>query len=100
MSNIRTITLATTVTGILVALVLSDPAHARRDTTVDVCPPGIVCDVPSPGHGRDGGGPVGGGDDSSGDDSSGDDSSDDDSSDDDVRDDVDSDDTSQDNSPE
>jgi hypothetical protein len=95
MSNNRTILLATTATSILVALVLSDPAHARRDTTVDVCPPGIVCDVPSPGHGRDGGGPIGGGDDSSDDDSS-----DDDSSEDDVRDDVDSDDTSQDTSPE
>lgn len=89
MSNNRALLLAATTTGILFAFVFSDPAHARRDTTVDVCPPGLICEAPSPGHGRGAsGGPSGGGDDSADDDSS-----DDDSSEDDVRDDVDSDDT-------
>lgn len=79
MSNNRLILVTATTVGLLAGFFLSDPAHARRDTTVDVCPPGIVCDVPSPGHGRgSSGGPIGGGDDSSDDDRSDDDTSQDD----------------------
>ncbi|MEX2298222.1 MAG: hypothetical protein WD715_12455 [Dongiaceae bacterium] len=74
MSINRTILLGAAVMVVLVAMAQSDPAYARRDTTVDQCPPTIACDVPSPGQGRDSGGPIGGGGDSSDDDSSTDDS--------------------------
>ena len=90
MSINRTILLGAAAMVVLVAMALPDPAYARRDTTVDQCPPDISCGfgVSSPGEQRSSDGPThSSGDDTAGDDS-GPDDSDDTSTDDTVEDDA------------